>query len=75
MPSALRDEGQKVALTVAGRRYTFAKAAQPLLEVLVDARVLTVAELAERAGAEVETAAALARVLVQHHLVLLRSTS
>ena len=75
LPSALRDEGQKVALTVAGRRYTFAKAAQPLLEVLVDARVLTVAELAERAGAEVETAAALARVLVQHHLVLLRSTS
>ncbi|KUP96830.1 cupin domain-containing protein [Thermobifida cellulosilytica] len=72
LPSALREESEKVALTVAGRRYAFPKTAQPLLEVLVKARTLTVAELAERAGVPVDTAAALARTLVRHHLVLLK---
>lgn len=72
LPAALRQEEQKVALTVAGRRYAFPQTARPLLEALVEARTLTVAELAERAGVPVDTAAALARVLVRHHLVLLR---
>ena len=47
-------------------------AAGEVLEVLVKARTLTVAELAERAGVPVDTAAALARTLVRHHLVLLK---
>ncbi|MEY9211243.1 cupin [Thermobifida halotolerans] len=72
LPAALREDGQKVALTVAGRRYAFPRAAQPMLEALAEERTLTVAELAERAGEAVDTAAALVRVLVRHHLVLLR---
>ncbi len=43
-----------------------------MLEALAEERTLTVAELAERAGEAVDTAAALVRVLVRHHLVLLR---
>lgn len=66
-----RGEG-KVTLAVSGRRYTFPGAAEPLLAVLVQARTLTVAELAEKAATDTGTAAALVRTLVRHQLALLR---
>ncbi|TDQ45877.1 JmjC domain-containing protein [Actinorugispora endophytica] len=75
LPPALVRDGTKIALAVSGRRYTFPCAAEPLLAALSEARVLTVAELAERAGTDQDTAAALVRVLVRHQLALLRRPS
>ncbi|GAB3214020.1 JmjC domain-containing protein [Marinactinospora thermotolerans] len=70
LPPRLEEEGDKVALTVAGRRYRLPAAAAPVLAELGRTRSATVAELAERCALPSATVADLVRVLARHHLVV-----
>ncbi|WP_047869658.1 JmjC domain-containing protein [Nocardiopsis sp. RV163] len=72
LPPPLSHDGERVAVTVGGRRYRFPAVVGPVLEALAEYRELTVAELAERAGAEVERTAEVVSALSRHHLVVVQ---
>jgi hypothetical protein len=68
----LEADGDRVRLTVSGRRYGFPAQAAPVLTELARRRRTTVAGLAEGAGVPLGEAVRVLRALVRHHLVLLR---
>ena len=70
LPPPMEREGDKVALTVAGKRYRLPAVTEPVLEALTEHRELTVAELAAAAGVEVEPCGRVVAALGRHHLVL-----
>ena len=72
LPPPMEREGDKVALTVAGKRYRLPAVTEPVLEALTEHRALTVAELAKAAGVEVELCGQVVAALGRHHLVLVR---
>ncbi|MGW9553054.1 JmjC domain-containing protein [Nocardiopsis sp. NPDC055551] len=72
LPPPMEREGDKVALTVAGKRYRLPAVTEPVLETLAEHRELTVAELAAAAGVEVGSCGRVVAALVRHHLVLVR---
>ncbi|GAB3730738.1 JmjC domain-containing protein [Nocardiopsis nanhaiensis] len=76
LPPPLEHEGTgedaRVALTVAGKRYRLPVVTEPVLGAIAEHRELSVAELADRAGVEVEVCAQVVAVLSRHHLVLIR---
>ncbi|MDA8369498.1 MAG: cupin [Nocardiopsaceae bacterium] len=65
-------DGERISVTVSGRRYRLPAVAEPVLAAIARERSLTVAELAERSRTPLETTAEVLRALVRHHLVLLR---
>ncbi|QBI54636.1 JmjC domain-containing protein [Streptomonospora litoralis] len=71
LPPALEREGDKVAVTVSGKRYRLPAAAEPVLAELSRRPKTTAGRLAEDSGTPLETTAAVLRALVRHHLVLL----
>ncbi|WP_159942470.1 MULTISPECIES: JmjC domain-containing protein [unclassified Nocardiopsis] len=72
LPPPLTWEGERVVVTVGGRRYRFPAVVAPVLEAVALHRELTVAALAEHAGVEADQAAQVVSVLARHHLVLVR---
>lgn len=72
LPPPMEREGDKVALTVAGKRYRLPAVTEPVLEALAEHRELTVAELAAAAGVEVGPCGQVVAALGRHHLVLVR---
>lgn len=72
LPPPVTQEGDKVAVTVSGRRYRFPAVVGPVLKALAKHRVLSLAELADRSEAAPETTAEVAVALARHHLVLIR---
>ncbi|MFV2195383.1 JmjC domain-containing protein [Nocardiopsis sp. LOL_012] len=72
LPPPLEREGDRVSVTVAGRRYRLPAVAEPVLEALARERTLTVAELAGRVGGDTGATASVVRALSRHHLVLIR---
>ncbi|MBR8742124.1 JmjC domain-containing protein [Nocardiopsis sp. MG754419] len=72
LPPPVEREGDKVAVTVAGKRYRLPVVTEPVLETLAEHRALTVAELTARAGVEADLCARVVAALSRHHLVLLR---
>ena len=72
LPPPIEREGDKVAITVAGKRYGFPAMTEPVVEAIAEHRSSTVAELAEHAGVEVEACARVVAALNRHHLVLVR---
>ncbi|WP_053617666.1 JmjC domain-containing protein [Nocardiopsis sp. NRRL B-16309] len=72
LPPPLEHEDGRVAVSVSGKRYRLPAVAAPVLEALAEHRVLTVADLAERAGTPAEETARVVAALARHHLVLIR---
>lgn len=72
LPPPMEREGDKVVLTVAGKRYRLPAVTEPVLEALAEHRELTVAELAVAAGVEVGACGRVVAALGRHHLVLVR---
>ena len=68
----VEQDGDRVALTVAGRRYRLPAAAAPVLDALARHRTLTVAELATEAATTPATTESVLRALTRTHLVTLR---
>ena len=67
----VEQDGDRVALTVAGRRYRLPAAAAPVLDALARHRTLTVAELATEAATTPATTESVLRALTRTHLVTL----
>ncbi len=76
LPPLLEHEGEgedaRVALSVAGKRYRLPVVTEPVLETLAERRVLSVAELAERADVTEQVCAQVVAALSRHQLVLVR---
>lgn len=72
LPPPVEREGERVALTVSGKRYRLPAVTEPVLAAIAEHRELSVAELAERAGVRVEECARVVSALSRHHLVLVR---
>lgn len=72
LPPPVTREGDKVAVTVSGRRYRFPAVVGPVLETLAEHRVLSLTELADRSEAPPEEVARIVVALARHHLALIR---
>lgn len=72
LPPPVMQDGDKIAVTVSGRRYRFPSVVGPVLESLAEHRVLSLAELAERCDLESTTLDRIVSTLARHHLVLVR---
>lgn len=72
LPPPIEHEGDKVTITVAGKRYRLPAMTEPVVSAIAEHRSLTVAELAEHAGVGVEVCARVVAALSRHHLVLVR---
>lgn len=72
LPPPLSREGERVAVTVGGRRYRFPTVVEPVLEAIAEHRELSVDELARHAGVDPARTAQIVSVLSRHHLVLVR---
>jgi len=72
LPPPVVREGERVSVSVGGRRYRFPAEVEPVLAVLAQHRSLTVGALARRADVDAERAAEVVAALARHHLVLVR---
>ncbi|WP_116248590.1 JmjC domain-containing protein [Nocardiopsis sp. FIRDI 009] len=72
LPPPLTREGDRVAITVSGRRYRLPGSVEPVLAALAEHRELTVSALAGRAGVDTAEAARVVSALTRHHLVVVR---
>lgn len=69
----ITSEGGTVKLFAAGKTFRFAGPMEALLRRLAQDRVVTVGELRGHAGLDGETLEAALKILVRHHLALIRS--
>ncbi|HVX42655.1 MAG TPA: cupin domain-containing protein [Mycobacteriales bacterium] len=71
LPPAIRPEGSTLIVEAMGKRFRFAAAAGPVLEMLVERRSVAVAELVRETGLAEADVDAVLQVLAQQNLVLL----